>query len=131
MTPLGDVDLDALAPKPKNVKLGGKWWKLPGDMPMGLFMRIQAFEQRVEQGEDETTLLSELHDELLGLFQVHTPTLKALPEIGVLVLLGALGAIYGAGAGEAPPNRATRRAKKRTPSPPASTRAKARRATSA
>ena len=129
--PLVDVDLDALAPLPKRVKLGGKVYKLPGDMPMPLFLRVQNYEQRVEKGENENILLAELQDELLALFQVHSPTLKVLPEIGVLVLLQSLGAIYGGAVGEAPaPNRATRREKKRTPSPPAKARA-ARRATSA
>lgn len=112
-----DVDLDALAPIPKRAKLGGKWHKLPGDMPFPLFLRIQGYEARVEKGEDEGGLLSELSDELLKLFQVHQPTMKVLPEIGVTVLLQALGAIYGGAVGEAPaPNRATRRQKTKTPS---------------
>jgi hypothetical protein len=130
-SPLVDVDLDALAPRPKTIKLASKIWKLPGDMPMPLYLRIQAFESRVEGGEDETIMLSELHGELLTLFQVHQPTLKALPEIGVLVLLQSIGAIYGGGnPGEpAAPNRATRRQKKRTPSRPA-TAPRASRATS-
>jgi len=117
--PLVDVDLDALAPAAKRTRLAGKIYKLPGDMPFPLFLRIQNYEARVEKGEDETTLLSELHDELLALFQVHQPTLKKLPEIGVLTLLQSLGAIYGGGAAVAPdptPNRAARRQKKRTPS---------------
>jgi hypothetical protein len=118
MAELADVDLDALAPRPKKVKLGGKLYKLPGDMPMPLFLRIQAFGQRTEQGEDETVLLSELHEELLGLFKVHQPALKALPEIGVLTLLQSLGAIYGGGAAAdpTPANRQARRQRKRTPS---------------
>lgn len=125
-----DVDLDALAPKPRRAKLGGKWHLVPGDMPMPLFLRIQSFEGRSEAGEDETSLLAELHDEILALFQVHQPTMKKLPDIGVQTLLGTLGAIYGGGAavGEPTPNRATRRQKKRTPSKPAP---RARRATSA
>lgn len=115
--PLVDVDLDALAPRPKRVKLAGKSWQLPGDMPMGLFMRIQSYEQRAEKGEDEASMLAELSDELLALFQVHQPTLKVLPEIGVLVLLRSLGAIYGGAVGEAPPTP-TGRPKKKTASKP-------------
>lgn len=124
MADLVDVDLDALAPAAKKVRLGGKVWKLPGDMPMPLFLRIQAYEQRVAAGVDETVLLDELHSELLGLFQVYQPTLKALPEIGVLTLLQALGAIYGGAVGEPPQKTETSRSKKRTPSkPPASRQA--------
>lgn len=122
MPELIDADLDALAPPLKRVKLGGKVWKLPGDMPMPLMLRIQNYGARTEAGEDETALLAELQDELLALFKVHQPTLKELPEIGVLTLLQSLGAIYGGAVGEAPaPNRAARRAqsrpaKKKTPS---------------
>lgn len=122
--PLSGVDLDALAPVPKNVKLGGRWHKLPGDMPLGLFLRIQAYEQRVDSGEDEAALLGEMSDELLTLFQVHQPKMTKLPEIGVLGLLGSLGAIYGGTAGEPPaPNRQARRQRKKTPSPPVKARA--------
>lgn len=122
-----DVDLDALAPLPKRVKLSGRVYKLPGDMPMPLFLRIQNYEQRIEKGESEGLLLGELQDELLSLFQVYTPALKVLPEIGVLTLLQSLGAIYSGGAvGEAPPNRATRRERKRTPSKPVQGKARAR-----
>ena len=119
MAELVDVDLDALAPAPKRTRLGGKVYRLPGDMPLELFFRIQAFEQRVNAGEDETALLSELRDELLALFQVHQPQMKALPPIGVLTLMASLGAIYSGGSrGEAPPTT-TPRSRKRTPSPPA------------
>lgn len=112
-----DVDLDALAPKPKRTKLAGKIYKLPGDMPMELFFEIQAFEGRTDAGEDETVLLGELRDKLLTLFQVHQPTLKTLPPMGVVQLLQSLGAIYGGAVGEPPaPNRATRRQKTKTPS---------------
>lgn len=113
-----DVDLDALAPAPKTVKLGGKRYKLPGDMPMGLFLRIQGYEGRVEAGADEAALLDELQGEILALFQVHQPAMKVLPEMGVVQLMASIGAIYGGGAavGEPTPNRATRRSKKRTPS---------------
>lgn len=118
--PLVDVDLDALAKPPKRVKLGGKVWKLPGDMPMDLFFRVQAFEQRIDAGEDQVGVLAEIKDELLDLFKVHQPTIKALPNMGVLELAQALPRIYAPGtAGEPRPNRATRRSKKRTPSPPA------------
>lgn len=119
--PLAEIDLDALAPKPKRVKLGGKWYRLPGDMPMGLFVRVQGYEQRIDAGEDEAGLLTELQSELLALFQVNQPTMKKLPEIGVLSLMGALGAIYASGeaAPAAPANRAqTRQAKRKTPSKP-------------
>lgn len=112
-----DVDLDALAPVAKRVRLGGKVYRLPGDMPMPLFMRIQGYEQRTAAGEDETILLGELSGELLTLFQVYQPALKTLPDMGVVQLLASLGAIYGGAVGEAPaPNRATRRQKTKTPS---------------
>lgn len=127
--PLAEVDLDALAPRPTRVKLGGKWWTVPGDMPMPLFLRIQGYEQRVDSGEDETAILTELQDELLALFQVHHPALKVLPEIGILTLLQSIGAIYGGAVGEPTPAQTTVPQRKRTPSKPAA-RAKRARATS-
>jgi hypothetical protein len=114
-----DVDLDALAPAPKRVKLAGKVWKLPGDMPMELFIRTQAYESRVEAGEDEAQMLMELQGEILALFKVHQPTMKSLPPIGLVQLLRALGQIYGGeppGEQTPPANRAARRARTRTPS---------------
>jgi hypothetical protein len=112
-----DVDLDALAPKVKRTLLGGKVYRLPGDMPMPLFFEIQAFESRTAAGEDESVLLGELRDKLLTLFQVHQPTMKTLPPMGVNQLLKSMGAIYGSAEGEPPaPNRATRRQKTKTPS---------------
>lgn len=109
--PTVDVDLDALAPAPKRVRLAGMVWRLPGDMPMPLFMRTQGYEARVAAGEDEAGMLLELQGEILELFRVHQPKLTKLPQIGLVQLLRALGQIYGGGpAGEAPPpNRAARR----------------------
>ena len=126
MPELVDVDLDALAPVPTRAKLAGKVYKLPGDMPLDLFFKIQTFGDRVEKGESEMVMLEELHDQLLALFQVHQPALKTLPPMGVTQLLQALGAIYGGGLGEAPASP-TPRSRKRTPSSKASA---SRRATS-
>lgn len=115
-TPI-DIDLDALAPPNKRVKLAGKVWQLPGDMPMELFIRTQGYEARVSAGEDEAQMLVELKDEILALFKVNHPELKELPQIGLVQLLRSLGQIYGGQTGEAPAaNRATRRARTRTPS---------------
>lgn len=128
--PLVDVDLDALAPRPTTIRLAGKVWKLPGDMPMDLYFRLQSFDQQIQAGADETGLLGSLRDELLELLQVHQPNLKSLPAgIGLKTLIGALPAIYSGGAeGEGTPNRATRRSKRKTTS--AKPRARARAATS-
>lgn len=125
--PTVDVDLDALAPAPKRVRLAGKVWLLPGDMPMPLFMRTQGYEARVAAGEDEASMLLELQGEILELFQVHQPKLTGLPQIGLVQLLKALGQIYGGvPPGEVtPPNRAARRARTRTPSSTRPTRARA------
>jgi hypothetical protein len=112
---LVDVDLDALAPAAKRVKLDGKVWKLPGDMPLSLFLHLQAYEQRIEAGVDETVLLEEMAGNLLELLQVHQPQLKALPKIGLQTLVKALPAVYsGAAVGEQKPNRAARRTTTKT-----------------
>lgn len=88
-------------------------------MPMGLFMRTQGYEGRVEAGEDEATMLLELQGEILELFQAFQPKLTQLPPIGLVQLLKALGQIYGGApppGASAPAIRAARRARTRTPS---------------
>jgi hypothetical protein len=128
--PLADVDLDALVPRIKTAKLNGKLYRLPYDMPMPLFMKLQGFENRAEKGEDEIVMLAEVQAELLALFQVHQPTMKTLPPMGVQQLLLSLGAIYGGAVGEAPPPTPQKpRPRKRTPSKPQA-RARAKRPTS-
>jgi hypothetical protein len=124
-----DLDLDALAAPPRRVKLGGKWWKLPGDMPMELFLRTQTYQARTEAGEDEGQMLVELKDEITGLFRVHHPSFELPAGTGLIQLLKLLGAVYGPGdaLGEVTPNRAARRSKTRTAS---SRPSKARAATS-
>jgi hypothetical protein len=124
-----DVDLDALAPAPKRVRLNGKVWKLPGDLPMELFFRFQGYEQRVEAGEDEYEIVKEITAEIVALFQVHQPTLKKLPPLGLKQLVQVIGSVYGGQVppGEAPPpNRAARRQRKaRTTSKPRPSRPRA------
>lgn len=102
-----DVDLDALAPVPKRVRLAGKVWKLPGDLPMELLMQLEQFEARSNKPEaDEYALLRDLQDVILGLFQVHQPTLRKLPTMGLFGLLRLIREVYGTDQlGEATPPR--------------------------
>jgi|SRR6185312_6118341 len=43
------IDLDVVVPELKKVRLGGKTYKVPGDMPMEIFLRLN----RAENIKDE------------------------------------------------------------------------------
>jgi hypothetical protein len=91
------TDLDALAPEPIQVRLGGEIYLLPGDLPMPLMLRI---EQLADQELSEQVIRS-LYDDVLELFQTHQPEVTDLP-IGLVQLMRAIPAIYG-GATQDPP----------------------------
>lgn len=53
------IDLDALVPELRQVKLGGVVYKLPGDMPLEIFLRInKAAQQSEDDDSDETKILA-------------------------------------------------------------------------
>lgn len=90
-----DFDLDALAPTPKQVRIGGVIYALPGDMPLELFIKVNAFDQRLKAGEDEGQVVEELYDEVLALFQEHQPDMDSLPRgVGLTGLLGLVVGTY-------------------------------------
>jgi hypothetical protein len=96
------TDLDVLAGPDRKVKLAGKMYVLPGDIPVELFLRIAGYEKRLDEGTDEAELILELNDAVLELFNVvplqrKTAAVKSLP-IGLRQLVQAVGVIYrGAG----------------------------------
>lgn len=98
------VDLDAIAPKPKKVKLGGKTYTLPGDLPVETVLAIEQAEQAEKDGAAPEVNL--LYKHLLDLFQVHHPEIKKLP-IGMVQLLLAIPTIYFGVGGKGKPTRKT------------------------
>lgn len=101
------VDLDALAPEPITVKLAGQQYRLPGDIPMPLMLRLE----QAAGSEVSGDLLHDLYGDLLGLFQVHQPELTELP-IGTTQIIRAIPAIY-YGVEPDPPKPAKKPAAKR------------------
>lgn len=100
------IDLDVVAGPPKKVRLGGRDWTLPADLPVEIYLKINQAEKDTAAAEqaatargeklDETAQFTELRDILLDLFQIHQPTLRALPrELGLVTLLQAIPKIYG------------------------------------
>lgn len=107
------IDLDLLAPPPKQVRIGGEVYTLPGDIPVELYLRINQFNADGAKVTD-LEVIQYLHDELLKLFHVHHPGLDELPmSIAQAVL--AVGVIYG-GAGQEDQDGPPPRAKAGTPS---------------
>ena len=85
------VDLDALLGDDKRVKLGGKTYTLPADLPVELYLKIN---RAAKEGMDDALMVETLYDEVLDLFRYKAPDLDALP-LSMNQLVGAIGAIYG------------------------------------
>lgn len=63
------TDLDELLPDDKIVRLAGREWKLPGDLPMETFLRLGRLEQESEKDDaDEENLLQRMVVILVDLF---------------------------------------------------------------
>ena len=61
-------DLDALVPTDKQVLLGGKMYKLPGDIPLEIFVRVN--KAGTLEDEDEAAAMDELIGALTDLFSI-------------------------------------------------------------
>jgi hypothetical protein len=91
------VDLDAALAEPKQVKLGGKVWKLPAQVPVPLYLRAkQRAKELAEDPDADVDQLEEVHREVLALFQVYQPDLEAVP-CGIFQLFGLIERVYGGG----------------------------------
>lgn len=120
------IDLDEILGDPKRVRLAGKVYTLPADVPVELFLQVNKLSQQEDRAESE--IVEQMYEDLLGLFRVHQPTLKALP-ISLGQLLVAFSTIYGKEEEPAKPTRppgATRsrgvpRSNRRTPKSGSST----------
>lgn len=117
------TDLDALAPDPKPVKLAGREWLLPADIPIPLMLKVEQL-----AGEEITDeLVRGLYTDVLELFQVHQPELSELP-ISLRQLLAAIPVVYygaqPAGAGDADPPRKPKAAGTKSSSRPKATRSR-------
>lgn len=113
------TDLDALVAPPREVRVGGRDWKVPASPPVAWML---AYEQLVTALDDSTTerdLVVLVRDQVTGLFEIHQPgetdaIHAALGQLDASTLLRAIGAIYGDQGPEAdaaPPTRAKAKAR--------------------
>jgi len=106
-------DLDVLLPQPIRVKLGGREYLVPGDIPAPTFLRLQELAQEADaegaDSADNLAVMRELYEMLLDLFRVHQPDVEELP-IGLGQMVAAVGQIYGGQAAPptTPPSSGTR-----------------------
>jgi hypothetical protein len=91
------IDLDVVAGLPKRVKIGGRWFLFPADLPVEMYLRINQA-ARAEDAGPEADQFVDLAGQLLELLQVHQPRLRRLPAgVGLVMLLQAIPTIYGPG----------------------------------
>lgn len=60
------VDLDALVPSDKEVRLGGQTYTLPGDLPLEIFVKVNRASELEE--EDEAGAMNAMLDAMSDLF---------------------------------------------------------------
>jgi hypothetical protein len=107
------IDLDVAMPQSVAVKVRGKLYDLPGDIPVPDFLEIQQLTEELEtaveggndDGSDET--IAELYERVMDLFRIENPALENLPlgprRLGALVVQLYAGAAEEDGATEDPP----------------------------
>lgn len=117
-----EIDLDLLVPKdPKRVRLAGRTYVLPSDIPVQLWLRL---DRLTPEQHTDSEILRGIYDSLLDLFRMADPDLTEL-NIHVGSLVRAVGLIYGQPEEPAvavPPTRATgkpNRGARRSPKPSA------------
>jgi len=65
------VDLDALIPEPKVATLGGKEYRLPGDLPMEIYLRVQHAGEK--EDDSETSAIEAMLSAMSDLFAWEYP----------------------------------------------------------
>lgn len=90
------IDLDDILGEDKLVKLQGETYRLPPDLPVELYLKIQRL---ASQDASETEMIEALYEDVLTLFRHKKPDLKELP-LSLAQLVTAIPTIYGGGADE-------------------------------
>lgn len=85
------IDLDVALPPDKQVRMDGVVYRLPGDLPVELYLRIQ----RAGDSLEDVGSIEELRDAVLELFQSRDPKIKSLPAtFGLGRLITLLAQVY-------------------------------------
>jgi hypothetical protein len=115
MTSLTVTDLDDLIPDDKQVKLGGKVYTLPGDLPMEVWLKLGKLEQESDKDDaDNEKVLGMMVELLVELFTGYSSDgrpeaevtaekealAKLLRKLGVATLPNILKQVYGALGGD-------------------------------
>ena len=87
------TDLDELLGADKRVRLGGKVWTLPGDLPAELYLQVMRL---AREDASEAEMIEALYDQLLDLFSYKEPGLKKLP-VTINQVVNGIAYIYGDG----------------------------------
>ena len=85
------IDLDELLGADKRVKLAGKVYTLPPDLPAELYLTIIRL---ARENPSEAEMIEALYDQLLGLFRYKDPKLESLP-LTIQQCTTAVARIYG------------------------------------
>ena len=113
------IDLDAVLAPPVQVRLDGKLYKLPADIPVPLYLSVKA---RQDAEGENADVLDALHSQVLELFQIHQPEMTVLP-CGMAQLFQIIPLVYG-GEDEKAPDPTRRRASSRGNGRPSSSPAR-------
>jgi hypothetical protein len=111
------IDIEVALAEPKKVKLAGKVWTVPGQIPIPIYLRFRQLARGAAENPDAAMDDVEvLHAEVLALFQVHHPDLEAFPG-DLPQLLAFIKKTYGASdePGEAQKTRGRTGSKKPVP----------------
>ena len=98
--PVEIIDLDKLVGDDKLVTLAGQQYRLPPDMPVELYLRINRY---ANEDLSDPQMVESLYQEVLGLFRYGDPDIESLP-LSMSQLVQAIGRIYGEDDGDVDAN---------------------------
>lgn len=90
------TDLDVLLPEPRPVQLGGKVYKLPGDLLVPTMIELQQLQSRVDSDDEAevAAAVEGLYAKVLELFRVHQPEIESVP-VSPPQLFALVNMVYG------------------------------------
>jgi hypothetical protein len=110
--PVEIVDIDAVLPEDRELKIAGHGYRIPGSPPMEWYLWLRQFLRRINTAGYELVDddIAEGYDHVLELLRIRKPALTTVPELSpahiFAVLSGAYASIEEEDAG--PPQKRTR-----------------------
>ena len=89
-----DLDLDAIAPPRRTVRLNGRVYELPGDMPIDTIVRAMQLQGQMESEDEDKSLaaINELLEIIYDLFRQCDPEFVPMP-LGLNAVMQILGLV--------------------------------------